>query len=298
MPGHLVITTEDGATLEVRVSGEPISIGRAPDSTIRSDDRRTSRRHVEVRRLSDGGYEIEDLGSSYGTTLNGRAITRERLNHLDLIGCGGLRAQFYLDPEVPMPEGAAEDLSQHASELRAQIHKLIEENAAVRGDLGKAREAQTLSERRHEEAHDEAARLREVVAELRREGDEAKARIETLGQELRNARGSASARQAVEGEEAAEKAAQKEAQRQIERLRERAVELEQQQGQWALREQALKKEVERLGEMAQKLQQREADLQKAMKPALMRIAQLQDELEKARIKLAQTEGDLADLRKR
>src|SRR5579862_3330950 len=110
MPGHLVITTEEDATIEVRIGSDPVSIGRGPQNTVRTDDRRTSRKHVEVRRLSDGGYEVEDVGSSYGSTLNGRPIaagTRERLNHLDLIGCGGLRAEFHFDPEVPVAEDAS-----------------------------------------------------------------------------------------------------------------------------------------------------------------------------------------------
>ena len=53
---------------------DPKSNGEAPQITGAADDPGLSRRHAVLRRLSDGIYAIEDLGSTNGTEVNGRQI--------------------------------------------------------------------------------------------------------------------------------------------------------------------------------------------------------------------------------
>jgi FHA domain len=50
-------------------------IGRAPESDIRIDDDRVSRRHAVVRALADG-WELTDGGSLNGIWLDGRLVQR------------------------------------------------------------------------------------------------------------------------------------------------------------------------------------------------------------------------------
>ena len=58
-----------------------IDIDLSPDTTV-------SRRHARIW-LAEGECWIEDLGSSYGTTVNGTRITgRQQLQEGDLIGIG------------------------------------------------------------------------------------------------------------------------------------------------------------------------------------------------------------------
>src|SRR5215468_1784722 len=99
MPARLCISTEEGLILDAYLSNKPVRIGRAKDNSLRSEDRRTSRRHAIVRRLTDGQYEVEDLGSSFGTLLNGRSIKKEPLKHQDILRCGGLIIHFLADEE-------------------------------------------------------------------------------------------------------------------------------------------------------------------------------------------------------
>ena len=53
---------------------DPKSNGEAPQITGAADDPGLSRRHAVLRRLADGTYAIEDLGSTNGTEVNGRQI--------------------------------------------------------------------------------------------------------------------------------------------------------------------------------------------------------------------------------
>jgi pSer/pThr/pTyr-binding forkhead associated (FHA) protein len=62
-------------------------IGRAPDSDIRIDDDRVSRRHAVVRALVTG-WELADGGSLNGIWLDGRQIQRTA------IPVGGLTVRF------------------------------------------------------------------------------------------------------------------------------------------------------------------------------------------------------------
>ena len=55
--------------------------GRHPDSDIFLDDVTVSRRHVEFRRESGGGFSVYDVGS-----LNGTYVNRERIDSATLAG--------------------------------------------------------------------------------------------------------------------------------------------------------------------------------------------------------------------
>lgn len=317
-----MISNEEGVLLQVRLGrlldpgpgsgpgpgAEPVTIGRAGDNTVISTDRRTSRHHARIRAvaLEEGEvvYEVEDAGSTYGTLLNGRPITRERLGHNDLVDCGGLRVQFQLVEDAAAQTEAAAAAAEasatsagaaaaEAEELRAQVHRLIEEDAELRQAVGRAQEAEALAARRLTEALDETSRLRGVVDELQKEGEAMKARIEALGQDLRNERGLRAQAQGAQGAQEA----LAEAQRQIDRQRQRIGELEAREGELVLAEGRLKKEIEHLRAMNEERDRRQADLPQALQRAAKRIQELSIELEKTRMQLAQAQGDLDALRR-
>lgn len=72
----------------VRVDRLPAVIGRSSEVDLTITDETVSRRHAELRG-SRGELEIEDRGSSNGTTLNGNPIAGAiTLHDGDLLGLG------------------------------------------------------------------------------------------------------------------------------------------------------------------------------------------------------------------
>jgi hypothetical protein len=90
-PREVVTLTLDGRAHPVTPAG--VVIGRSRECDVRVADGNASRRHAEV--VQDGGsYVIVDLGSTNGTELNGRRITRETLADGDRITIGATDLVF------------------------------------------------------------------------------------------------------------------------------------------------------------------------------------------------------------
>lgn len=300
MSARLSLSTEDGVILELRLGSQPVRIGRAKDNTVRSEDKRTSRHHAIVRRSDSGDYEVEDAGSSYGTLLNGRPIKRERLKHQDNVRCGGLTIQFFDAPGSSDGDGEADERSvittamADVKEARARIRQLIEEQAALRQEVGIAQEAEDRAKRLRDEAQDEVERLHGLLTQQGKDKESLQQRVDEMGRELRELRSSKSDLSPLLD------TAQKqigEAQRLIERQKARISELEQRDHERLNAEAVLKKEVERIQELLKRREQREVELNQVVKPALLRIAELQQELERTRFQLAKTEAELQDARR-
>jgi ABC-type multidrug transport system ATPase subunit len=71
-----------------------VVIGRAVESDLVLDDARVSRQHARIVRSPDGSFDVQDLGSSNGTFVNGRRIQSGRLESGDFIGVGGQTLQL------------------------------------------------------------------------------------------------------------------------------------------------------------------------------------------------------------
>jgi pSer/pThr/pTyr-binding forkhead associated (FHA) protein len=72
-PTHLVVT-EGGLTgTRIGLTGAPVLIGRANDSTLVLEDDYASTRHARIS-LQDGLWVVEDLGSTNGTYLGSRKL--------------------------------------------------------------------------------------------------------------------------------------------------------------------------------------------------------------------------------
>jgi pSer/pThr/pTyr-binding forkhead associated (FHA) protein len=72
-PTHLIVT-EGGLTgTRIGLTGAPVLIGRANDSTLVLEDDYASTRHARIS-LQDGLWIVEDLGSTNGTYLGQRKL--------------------------------------------------------------------------------------------------------------------------------------------------------------------------------------------------------------------------------
>jgi serine protease Do len=89
---HKLLVTEGNAQgREIVIGSGDLLIGRLADSDDGrlADDLELSRRHARITHLPDGAIEIEDLGSTNGTYVNGqRLMTRRRLEPGDVIEVG------------------------------------------------------------------------------------------------------------------------------------------------------------------------------------------------------------------
>ena len=72
-----------------------VVIGRSRESDIRVSDPNISRQHAEIRQ-EGSTYWIVDLGSTNGTSVNGRALKRAKLDDADRITLGSTELVFKL----------------------------------------------------------------------------------------------------------------------------------------------------------------------------------------------------------
>jgi len=86
------------------------TVGRAPESTLRLDENGISRVHARLV-PSDSSVQIEDLGSTNGTFLNGKRILHGEAHAGDEIGFDTLRFRLLStapsDETEPQPDGAS-----------------------------------------------------------------------------------------------------------------------------------------------------------------------------------------------
>ena len=84
---------------------EPMVVGRHPLCDVRLTSPRVSRRHCCLTEV-DGAVVVRDLGSSYGTLINGRRVEAGRLWPGDELAIANLR--YRLVPVQAGRAGAAE----------------------------------------------------------------------------------------------------------------------------------------------------------------------------------------------
>ena len=106
MTGHIL--RADGSSLPVR---DGLTIGRQSGCDIVLDDHKASRRHAMLH-VDAGVVEVEDLGSSNGTLLNGKPVTRRMLRDGDEV-CIGTTVLRYVEraaaPAAAAPAAPADD---------------------------------------------------------------------------------------------------------------------------------------------------------------------------------------------
>ncbi|HKX27338.1 MAG TPA: DUF3616 domain-containing protein [Blastocatellia bacterium] len=99
LDGHflprLIGITPAGEKIEALINHDEIEIGKATHNRLVIPDRTVSSTHAIVL-VYNGGYSIADLGSSNGTYVNGRRLTREAhtLQHGDKIQLGQVLLTF------------------------------------------------------------------------------------------------------------------------------------------------------------------------------------------------------------
>ena len=89
---HVTLTV-DGRVVPVTTSR--VVVGRSRECDVRIDDGNVSRRHFELVQESPTSWTVADLGSTNGTEVNGRTVSRAtRVEDGDTIVAGGTELVF------------------------------------------------------------------------------------------------------------------------------------------------------------------------------------------------------------
>lgn len=107
----LKFTDGNGARKNVSVNSENFFVGRISTADLSIADGRLSREHLKIERFSDI-FVATDLGSSNGTTLNGRKLDRPTtLQNGDVLNLGGLeiKAEIISDKITNSSFGSFDD---------------------------------------------------------------------------------------------------------------------------------------------------------------------------------------------
>jgi len=94
---RLPVAVIEAAGRRIEVPGSRAVIGRSDVADCVLPDPNISRRHAELRRTPDGGWEIVDLNSTNGTKVNGRRLPASRLRDGDQVTLGTTTFRFGLE---------------------------------------------------------------------------------------------------------------------------------------------------------------------------------------------------------
>ena len=85
--GKLVLYMPDGSTREILLTRERIRIGRRPDNDVPLPFPAVSGEHAAIVTILSDSF-LEDLGSTNGTFVNGKPVTKHFLRDRDRIDVG------------------------------------------------------------------------------------------------------------------------------------------------------------------------------------------------------------------
>ena len=91
--GKLVVSLDGVVIKQVDLTKEKTTLGRRPYNDIVIDNLAVSGEHAVLQRVGDAVF-IEDLNSTNGTYINGRAIRRQQLAHNDSVEIGKYKLRY------------------------------------------------------------------------------------------------------------------------------------------------------------------------------------------------------------
>ncbi|MHC4938243.1 MAG: protein kinase domain-containing protein [Planctomycetota bacterium] len=131
--------TLNGKTVERPIAKTPITLGRQPGLDFTIPAKGASREHLRIGRLKDGGWAIQDLGSTNGTKLNGEIVESSRIKHGDRIEIGDCLIEF-LDPPPPEPPKEKKPIVLVSKKDRAKTSKAPAKKEAPKKKAKKKKE--------------------------------------------------------------------------------------------------------------------------------------------------------------
>jgi len=143
--GKLVVSLDGVVIKEVQITKDKTTLGRRPYNDIVIDNLAVSGEHAVLQMLGNDVF-IEDLNSTNGTYINGKAIKKQLLAHNDTVEIGKYKIKYLVDDSAeyektmvmrPGSAGAAapvaaSPLASTASAVNAASIKVLNGSAAGR----------------------------------------------------------------------------------------------------------------------------------------------------------------------
>ncbi|OYY64481.1 MAG: FHA domain-containing protein [Burkholderiales bacterium 28-67-8] len=95
--GKLVISMDGVVIKEVQITKDKTTLGRRPYNDIVIDNLAVSGEHAALQ-MAGADVFIEDLNSTNGTYINGKAVKKQLLSHNDTIEIGKYKIKYLVDP--------------------------------------------------------------------------------------------------------------------------------------------------------------------------------------------------------
>ncbi len=97
--GKLVVSLDGVVIKEVQITKDKTSLGRRPYNDIVIDNLAVSGEHAVLQMVGSDVF-IEDLNSTNGTYINGKAIKKQLLTHNDTVEIGKYKIKYLVDDGV------------------------------------------------------------------------------------------------------------------------------------------------------------------------------------------------------
>ena len=94
--GKLVVSLDGVVIKEVQITKDKTTLGRRPYNDIVIDNLAVSGEHA-VLQMVGGDVFIEDLNSTNGTYINGKAVKKQLLTHNDTVEIGKYKIKYLLE---------------------------------------------------------------------------------------------------------------------------------------------------------------------------------------------------------
>jgi len=104
----LIVSIDGVVVKEVQLTRDRSTLGRRPYNDIVIDNLAVSGEHAVIH-LSSGQATLEDLGSTNGTYVNGKAIKKQLLAHDDTIEVGKYKVKYLESDVASAPAALADD---------------------------------------------------------------------------------------------------------------------------------------------------------------------------------------------
>jgi hypothetical protein len=94
--GKLVVSLDSVVIKEVQITKDKTTLGRRPYNDIVIDNLAVSGEHAVLQMVGADVF-IEDLNSTNGTYINGKAVKKQLLQHNDMVEIGKYKIRYFVD---------------------------------------------------------------------------------------------------------------------------------------------------------------------------------------------------------